>query len=103
MKKITKIYLIPETCLECRYYQKFEYLDNGNSKPIEIKGGKVQVTLNSEGVKIFNGVCCVTGVWIDDGDELKKLYKKSMWDEKKECKKEFPIDECTDEQINSVL
>jgi hypothetical protein len=79
MKKITKIYMVPETCLECNYFQEFKYLENGFSKPMLSKhGGKTVAALNSDGSKKFSGICGVSRGLICDGDELKKLYTKSI-------------------------
>jgi len=106
MRKV--IFLVPDTCLECRYFEKFEYLENGLSKPIEIPasmGGtaKVTVTLNADGTKKYIGRCGVYGGLIHDGDELLKKYQRSIHFPKKECYKMFPPDECTIEQIKSAM
>lgn len=103
----TVIYLVPQTCLECRYFEKFEYLPNGVSKPIEIPDGagvaKLTANLNPDGTKKFIGRCGVFGGLIHDGDEMFKLYRRSHHSEKKECTKEFSMAECTIEQIKSAM
>lgn len=105
MKKV--IYLVPDTCLECRYFDKFDYLENGLSKPIEVpdrvKTGKVTVMLNPDGTKNYIGRCGVFGGLIKNGDELLKKYETSLFSVKHECKKEFSMDECTLEQIKSAM
>ena len=107
MRKV--IYLVPDTCLECRYFEKFEYLENGISKPIDTPdratGGsaKVTVALNADGTKKFIGRCGVYGGLIHDGDELLKKYQSSIHIPKKDCYKEFAMDECTIEQIKSAM
>lgn len=105
MRKV--IFLVPENCLECQYFEKFEYLENGVSKPIEIPasmGGtaKITVTLNADGSKKYIGRCGVYGGLIHDGDEQLKKYHKSIFEPKKECYKTFPEYECTEEQIKSA-
>lgn len=99
------IYLVPDTCLECRYFEKFVYLPDGTSVPIEIPDGvktaKLRVTLNPDGTKRYIGRCGVYGGLINDGDELLKIYHSSYVS--KQCKKEFSMDECTIEQIKSAM
>jgi len=105
MRKV--IFLVPDTCLECRYFEKFEYLENGLSKPIEIPDGsgvaKITANLNPDGTKKYIGRCGVYGGLIHDGDEMLKRYQKSHYEPKKECYKMFPPDECTIEQIKSAM
>jgi len=104
MKKV--IYLVPDTCLECRYFDKFEYLENGVSKPIEIpdrvKTAKVTVTLKPDGTKRYVGRCGVYGGLIKDGNEMLKKYEKSLFSIEHDCSKEFPMNECTIEQFESA-
>jgi hypothetical protein len=106
MKQV--IYLMPDTCLECRYYQEFEYLENGLSKPIETpvgRGGtaKITVKLKEDGTKKYIARCGVYGGLIRVGGEMTKTYRLSMFSDEKQCQKEFPMDECTIEQIKSAM
>jgi hypothetical protein len=100
------IYLVPETCLECRYFEKFEYLPDGLSKPIEVPDGaktaKVVVKLKPDGTKKYIARCGVYGGLIRVGGEITKTYRLSMFSDEKECTKEFSMDECTLEQIKSA-
>lgn len=104
----TVIYLVPDTCLECRYFQEFEYLENGLSKPIETPVGrgetaKLTVKLKADGTKKYIGRCGVYGGLIRVGNELLKKYRPSLFSDDKQCEKEFSMDECTLEQIKSAM